>query len=472
MKNLFKVFGIIALAALIGFSMAACGFIDVPVSEVTLNKSSISLAVGGTETLTATVSPSDATNKTVGWSSSNNNVATVTYGTVTAVATGTATITVTTADGGKTAQCTVTVIGSTTPSLEGVWANSSGTVEVTVSGNAGVFSYFGTLGALSQSAKDKGFIKIGNQYWKSLTSTGNLTWSGQVLLVNNTSASPNVATGTSWTNGTFILSADGQTLTVTFSETVNSVTNTVTGTWTRKTTYSLDGIWENNGVQTTVNGTTGVITAFGSSVSTLGQSAIDKGYVKIGTTQYWRNITSTGNLTWSGQELMITYNNSSPNVATGTTYDNRTFTLSADGQTLTVTDGTNSTTWTRSTYSLDGVWVTEKGMAETFSGSNGVLSSFTSPLNAFSQDAISKGYLTLGMQNCRNLTSTGTLKWSGQYWSAYYNNNNPNVAVGAQWFNCTITMSADGQTITLVIGSTTNSDGTINGDSWTMTRKQ
>jgi hypothetical protein len=66
--------------------------------------------VSSTLQLTATVAPSNATNKTVSWSSSNANVASVSAtGLVTAVAGGTATITVTTQDGGKTAICSVTV---------------------------------------------------------------------------------------------------------------------------------------------------------------------------------------------------------------------------------------------------------------------------------------------------------------------------------------------------------------------------
>jgi hypothetical protein len=82
----------------------------IAVTGVTLNKTSMSLAVNGTETLTATVTPSNATNKNVTWSSNNSGVATVsTNGLVTAKVAGTATITVTTQDGGKTAQCTVTV---------------------------------------------------------------------------------------------------------------------------------------------------------------------------------------------------------------------------------------------------------------------------------------------------------------------------------------------------------------------------
>ena len=80
------------------------------VTGVTLEPTSLTLFTSDTASLTATVQPEDATNKTVNWSSSNEAVATVdTNGKVTAVGEGTATITVTTADGGKTATCTVTV---------------------------------------------------------------------------------------------------------------------------------------------------------------------------------------------------------------------------------------------------------------------------------------------------------------------------------------------------------------------------
>jgi len=115
MKNLLKLFGIIAMIAVIGFSMTACGGDDdnggdVAVTDVTLSPTTLSLTVGGVaETLTATVSPSNATNKALSWSSSDTSKATVSNGTVTAVAAGTTTITVTTADGNKTATCLVTV---------------------------------------------------------------------------------------------------------------------------------------------------------------------------------------------------------------------------------------------------------------------------------------------------------------------------------------------------------------------------
>ncbi len=82
--------------------------LDVPVTGVSLNKTVIALNPGASETLIATVIPSDATNKDVTWSSSNNSIAAVdANGKVVTVGDGICTITVTTVDGGKTATCLV-----------------------------------------------------------------------------------------------------------------------------------------------------------------------------------------------------------------------------------------------------------------------------------------------------------------------------------------------------------------------------
>ena len=82
----------------------------VNVTEVTLDKTELTLTEGETETLTATVKPDNADNKKVTWSSDKTDVATVGGdGRVTAVKAGEAVITVTTEDGGKTATCKVTV---------------------------------------------------------------------------------------------------------------------------------------------------------------------------------------------------------------------------------------------------------------------------------------------------------------------------------------------------------------------------
>lgn len=75
-----------------------------------MNKTTTSLVVGANETLTATVAPTNATDKTVTYKSSDTSVATVdSTGKVSGVKAGTADITVTTKDGSKTAKCTVTV---------------------------------------------------------------------------------------------------------------------------------------------------------------------------------------------------------------------------------------------------------------------------------------------------------------------------------------------------------------------------
>lgn len=81
----------------------------IAVEAVTLNPTSISLTEGESATVSATLTPSDATNQKVLWNTSNPSVATAESGKVTAIAAGNATITASTDDGGKTASCQVTV---------------------------------------------------------------------------------------------------------------------------------------------------------------------------------------------------------------------------------------------------------------------------------------------------------------------------------------------------------------------------
>ena len=83
----------------------------IAVTSVTLNKSTLSLTEGSSETLTATVMPSNATNKTVTWTVSPSGYATVSGGVVKAVKAGSCTVTATA--GGKSASCAVTVTAAT-----------------------------------------------------------------------------------------------------------------------------------------------------------------------------------------------------------------------------------------------------------------------------------------------------------------------------------------------------------------------
>lgn len=106
MKKLFYALVTVA-AAMVAFS---CTPEPVAVESVSVNPTTLSMKVGETRTVTATVLPENADDKTVVWSSSDNNVATVDpNGLVSAVASGSATITAETKDGQFKATCAVTV---------------------------------------------------------------------------------------------------------------------------------------------------------------------------------------------------------------------------------------------------------------------------------------------------------------------------------------------------------------------------
>jgi hypothetical protein len=140
-SNRFRVWGLLLAFCLTGSIMLwSCGSesndnnteTTVSVSGVSLSSSTLSISVGSSNTLTATITPGNATDTTVSWSSSNETIATVANGKVTALAAGTATITVTTNDGSYKATCLITVTSSSGSNL-GAYSQSSGTV--TVSGN-------------------------------------------------------------------------------------------------------------------------------------------------------------------------------------------------------------------------------------------------------------------------------------------------------------------------------------------------
>lgn len=103
--------GVASITATSGGKSASCKVTVekavVEVTSITLSETSVTLTEGETKTITATVNPSDATDKTVTWSSYNPSVATVSNGTITAWTPGSADITA--ECGGKTASCYVIV---------------------------------------------------------------------------------------------------------------------------------------------------------------------------------------------------------------------------------------------------------------------------------------------------------------------------------------------------------------------------
>ena len=103
---------IITVASADGTKTARCEVtVIVPVTGVSLDRTSAEIIKGDSMTLTATVVPSNAMNKNVIWTSSDSSVATVSQsGVVTALEFGTTTISVNSFDGNKSATCVVTVV--------------------------------------------------------------------------------------------------------------------------------------------------------------------------------------------------------------------------------------------------------------------------------------------------------------------------------------------------------------------------
>ncbi len=185
---------------------------DVVVSpiSITLDKTSASLKKGDSLTLTATISPKNATDKTITWSSSNTSVATVSGGVVTAKEAGTAIITAKTYNG-KTATCTVTVVApaelknSSTVSATSVAANTEVTMNGKASGGTEPYKFAYYYKKSTDSTWTKAYeTASGSAYTKNTSVTFKPTTAGTY----------NVKINVKDNNGTGTLAAKEFTLTV------------------------------------------------------------------------------------------------------------------------------------------------------------------------------------------------------------------------------------------------------------------
>lgn len=174
----------------------------IAVTGITLDKSTDDVDVGDITTLTATVLPSNATDKSVTWSSNNTSVATVSNGVVTGVSAGTATITVTTTDGGYTDSCIVTVNPVTMHTYVPASAFEAGKNYLIANGNTGtVLLLSGETGGsrrligvsatvsnnkITISSSVKSRVEFSCELYDSANSiTTNLVNNGNYLFANN-----------------------------------------------------------------------------------------------------------------------------------------------------------------------------------------------------------------------------------------------------------------------------------------------
>ena len=142
----------IALAAVTVLSVFSCQQEpeEIRVSSISLSKSTLELTVGDQASLDATISPDNATNKEISWTSDNEAVAIVSAeGVVKALRAGAASITATTVDQGKTASCAVTVaekLGAVTGEATHIsCCNAMLSGKVTLSQNTATNLSFGVL---------------------------------------------------------------------------------------------------------------------------------------------------------------------------------------------------------------------------------------------------------------------------------------------------------------------------------------
>ena len=133
---------------------------DVPATGVTLDKTELSLTEGESATLTATVEPENATDKAIVWTSSDNAVATVENGVVTAVKAGRATITA--ACGSAKAECTVTVTAAPASPLS-VKVGTAAYPVKPIDGQAGKYHVAVPYGSNATiKVKDAAFLMVTN----------------------------------------------------------------------------------------------------------------------------------------------------------------------------------------------------------------------------------------------------------------------------------------------------------------------
>jgi hypothetical protein len=223
-------------------------------------------------------------------------------------------------------------------SINGLWRSAAGNVFSIYDGKA---VYTETNSSPVKEAERRGLLGIGSSGYRNIRSTGNLTWTATALLITERTYT------VSWEREggtTFTMSPDGRTMHM--GDTFATNNSAGTGTWTRISNNEIDGLWRS--AQGNVFSIYDGKAVYTETNSVPVKEAEKRGYVGIGSTGY-RNIRSTGNLTWTATALLI---NSSYTVSWeregGTT-----FTMSPDGRTMHMGDtfATNNSagtgTWTR-----------------------------------------------------------------------------------------------------------------------------
>ncbi len=243
----------------------------ITVTGVSLNKSSMTLLIGGTEQLVATVTPSNATNKNVVWSSSNASVATVdSNGNVSAIKVGTAIITATTEDGGKKATCSVTV-------------NPIAVTDVTLN-QTSITMTVGDTQTLTATVTPSNATDKSVTWSSSNTSIATVSSSGVVTAKAAGSATITVTTNDGGKKATCSVTVQAQTVAVTgvsldktsLSMTVGD-TQTLTATVTPSNATDKSVTWSSSNTSIATVSSSGIVTAKAAGSATITVTTNDGG---------------------------------------------------------------------------------------------------------------------------------------------------------------------------------------------------
>ena len=258
----------------LAFLLASCASGDskdskIHVESVELNKTSLTLEVGGSEQLTATVLPDNATDSSVTWSSSNSEYVTVSQtGLVSAVKEGSATVTVTTVDGGFTANCSVTV-NAPAPVLSSIAVSNAKTsyivnetfVKPTVTAT---FSDGSTKVVTSETTFSGHNLAVAGTYTVTASYTHNnvnktTSYSITVEAAKLLSISLGDKKTSYFVNDTFVKPtvtatfSDGSTSVVTNDTTFSGYNMSVAGTYTVTASYTNNGVTKTTSYSITVS---------------------------------------------------------------------------------------------------------------------------------------------------------------------------------------------------------------------------
>jgi glucosylceramidase len=335
----------------------------VAVTGVTMSPTSVSVATGATTQLTATVAPSNATNKTVSWSSSNSAVASVSSsGLVTRVAAGSATITVTTQDGAKTATCAITVTSTGT----NIALNKPATSSSNESGYTAAGCNDGNTGSRWSSAfSDPQWVMIDLQASYNITKVV-LNWEAAAGKSYQVQVSSD---NTNWTSIYSTTAGAGGIVTLNITGTGRYIR--MYGT-TRTTVYGYS-LWEFE-VYGTINTTTVPVTGVTLSPTT---ASITTGSTTQLTATVAPSNATNKNVTWSSSNTAIA-SVSSTGLVTGIAVGSATITVTTQDGAKTATC---AVTVTSSTIAVTGVTVSPTSASINL-GATQQLTTTVSPTNA------------------------------------------------------------------------------------------